>query len=531
MKHDPKSLLSGITSAFNEGNVELAVTFRDPLHQMIKARCFRGAAELEAKARCAQAYLVTADRQEASRCLSPFVSFAKSGQRFRLNLTKIKALQDSPTSYEAGLVISQVANLLYRSFQFPKGAELAGTADDLLQKRSDPEAILAIAENQIWWARLQWRVGELTAAKATLSRMLYQLERGQTEPHKVNGGRDLVWALAHDLWATFDWRQGHLDDARRRIHMALDRLRNEVVKDKIRLAHALYIAGRIEAADARPYTSPLRYYEQAKKILEDHKHSCVARPVVNAAQYCIKIKQRERAKKYLEEVRNLLDVIPSESERTYVTCDVLLAELWILEQSAYSGTSGWDAVLEKADELVETNTKLVRASATPNRLALEGALHRGLSKIHIHKSEKQVREGVKLARAVLEDAQKGGARKIEIAARFTIAEGVRGTDKGGALEQWREGTDLLSTINGGYLEEWQRRLGRELRAPLIVVIDPNKTFGEGKKALERAYYSNLWEIYRDHERCWKAAGVSKATWFTKKNAYNIGGAKDRGTAA
>ena len=245
---------------------------------------------------CCQVYCLLLLRKKAVDSLGGFLELSPDqDDRFKVEVKteKIEALRKEASDLVVGMVLSAIANVLYRYLQIAEGLKYAQLAEDYFQlaydtlhqdkagyeipRSSDPEAwrvyeekidlLIFCSENRVWLCRLLWpivrskqsnKLNKLEDITQLLNATVNELTRVYHEDRtddEVFAGVDLRMALALELWAVLLWTENNLDAARRRIYRALFLIRNRAgergIKDIVRLSFCLYTAGRIEGSRSR----------------------------------------------------------------------------------------------------------------------------------------------------------------------------------------------------------------------------------------------------------------------------------------
>ena len=481
--------------------------------------------DLQIRARSAQLSLLMVNKADAARSLSPFVRIGE-GRQLILDYGQLRRLQEHRFPFSAGIALAQIADLMFRSLESKRGSELAASADALLSKHDDTvpyeDRFLARRENEIWWCRLLWRAGEHRRAESLLSEAVNELRRslqhGTVDAAPVErGGVELLIAVALGLWASFDWMRGLLNDARRKVYEALFLLGTGDVDDPIRLAHALFTAGRIEAPQSTiGFSWSLNILQRARRLYEANHHPFVARTIVQQSQCLLKMGRADLAEILLQEVDHLTTaIIADEDEKVFARAEAQLTRLWILEEKAIE-TGDWVPCKGPAEALEA-------AEGLPSRVGLENMLHQGRVLVHLE-DRRDLDRGRNLLDTVVRESQNARRLRIEVGAYFALVESyLEGIDRNPELarEYWEKALRLRTSIESTYLARWEQRLGPKFDGPFFFSASPNLTLHDARDRFEAAFLGHVSSCSRNTNELINRLGVAKSTfWFLLKR-HNI----------
>lgn len=480
-----------------------------------------GDKRLELRARQAELALLRVDISGAAKALNDWVAF--DGSRVTLRQKNVEDLHfrdwEKP-NFARGLLLSQLANLLYRTHSFDLGAASARKAAAHLERSphaGDPRKFcLAACQNQIWWARLLWQLNEPAEAR---SRLRGVLDRLTNEARNVRGeelgGLDVVAALALSLEAALDWNLGNLDAARGRIYQALFLLRG-FAKDPVRQAYALYTASRVELIyQSHEATWPLRLVDESIALFEGSQHPFEWRARVQRAQCLVRIGEPSSASDELDRVEKGITDLGSRLapiEKQATTEELALVRIWIKENQALEygrGHDAWQAVLTLAERLM-TEAKPKGIHRKPRRLAVDGAVHYGLALVYSQSSPDA------RAKAVLEQAERdavdGGHRKERIAALLALAECERELGNiEGALKHCDSARRLLLQSENDYLRQWLARVERGFSNRFTFVVNLDDKLKHTVAKVKEQFIHYALAVSKSDEHAAQLAGVNRST--------------------
>lgn len=485
---------------------------------------------LSVQARVAQLNLLLMRLDRAAEALSPYAEFTSRG-RLRFHDASVEDLIASgENSFEVALALTQLANLAYRACYYPRGVEIAKEARRLLRDKCQDAPrdlkFLAEFENEIWLARLEWHCGSYQEAENILRLTLRELTK-ELRNSTLRGGIELLAAVALGMWASFDWRSSNkLRDARRKAFQAAFILSQGIVKSSIRLAHCLYMAGRIEASyslDSVGWWEEL--YNNAEEIFRRHHHIFQLRVRMQKALCLIGYGDIDQARQILDDLDKKMAEATQENtdfnsriypkEMEYVLANNALGRVWIKEYEARKEPAKWEECVELAAAIEEQELQ-------HPRLRAEGQLHYGLALTKCGKN-KQETEG----RAILEDtillAQKHNLTKIEIAARFALVESFvsHGGDNAKAQSHWDLATDLLREVRSSFLFRWKSTLGPDINTLNRVEVEINQTFEEAVSELAKKYLKYHSSRSNKKAALWNTIGVTPTKGYRLLEKYNV----------
>jgi hypothetical protein len=477
---------------------------------------------LQLEARGAQLYLVLVDKASAIRCLGNFVS-SSDGRSVVVDAERLDEMSQQVDPFSGGLTFAQAANLLYRSLDAELGAELAERADSYLSFRDGNwiDVELARLENRIWWSRLLWRSGQQPRAETLLAKTVDELgssfsETVDNRKLEETGGLDLLIALALDLWASWDWVRGTLDDGRRRIYEALFLLANGPAHDPVRLAHAQHTAARIEASDPASGSAwALRMLAEAEELLGNEKlhggkpHPFVMRIRAQRAQTEVRSGRLREARQTLDRVD--LSSLTDEDERSFVESDAALTEVWLAEGEATR--DGWQKCLELSRKLVRKDDRL------PLRLHLEGMLHHGIALVRTDNH----REGQKYLQQARIEGRGHQRKKIELAACLGLVESFSSRKEtwSRAVQCWEDARLLAFGLRSRYLGHWFREVGTLMQRLELLEVDPKRPLNPQLERFEEIYLQNGAAAARNMDELVQWSGVPRPTLYRKLANFHI----------
>jgi hypothetical protein len=464
-----RDLLMHVAELLWLGRIAEALPFRQRLLTQVKAGEL-GSLDRVARARAAQLSLVMIERKGAVAALAPFLD--ADGHP---NKDAVAELRKERDGLGAGLVLSQLANLMFRKFQAQLGDQLAEAADRCFaENRADhgPNDIeLARMENRVFWARLRWRAGKQRQAEAELDRTIEQLHASLTM--QDDGGRQVLLGCACDLKATFEQNKGH--DGRRWSYEAIYLLEQEPIRDPIRLAHALYALGRSEASHRRGALMPaVGLLNRAAELFHAVDHPFRERAQVQLATVYAKAEMPAEANQVLESIN-----FPSTAdgdEARWVEADRLLLLNFLAENNARRDQRLWPTALKTAEKLFAPEL-----GDLPPRIDAERHLHRGIALTHTRGDAPRTRDVLQKARTIATSNQ---MQRINVAACLAIVEHglLRGDNWADLQDVWLEADVLLGSINSTYLAQWRERLTKHLapshyfvRVPVVDKLEDAKT--------------------------------------------------------
>lgn len=446
------------------------------------------------QARAAQFHLLMMDKYAAARSLAPYVDMI-DGRNVRVSEAELDTLAETGGLYVLGSIQSQIANLMNSCFRYEHGAKLAQSADQLMAHEGDLvtelDRRLAQCENNIWRARLLSHCGRVEDAEGLLRGVLRSLADALEWPvaaeDATKGGIDLLAALTLDLSASLDLRAGRLDEGRRKIYQALFLLRGGRVRCTVRLAHALYMAARIEVSYGHTAKEWCLYlFDEAVERFRRMGHPFQFRTLVQKAQFFTRFPGVHDAEEVLAAVDRGLQLARRRKqihpdEEGYVRADQALTRVWILERKARQNPQLWTSCVDEARRLVAHDPK-------PHRLGIEGELHLGYAMIHSTSSDERKR-GREILETCLIEARRSNLRKIEAAAHFALSESY--LDSGGKRElcegHFDLGAKLAAGMRSAFLQSWRESLQRTLQRPGTIEIQLNQTLPQAEEELKRKF--------------------------------------------
>jgi tetratricopeptide (TPR) repeat protein len=486
---------------FETGQVGEALKLRKELRDAVIKGKEKSADALQAQAMTAYLDLMMLDKTQALKCLEPFLIWqGEAGTQ--INRKELAHVTDP---FLGGLITAQLANLLYRSFNYEKGEQIASEADALLRRSGDATLFMFLTrwESRIWRARLAWRCGRRQEAEHSLQEALENLGRRHNS-ERERGGIELLMAVALSLWAAMDWVRGRLDDARRKIYQSLFLLRGGEANDPIRLAYALYTGGKIEASySSTEFEWPIRLLCESEEIFRKHRHPFLCRATIQRAQCLVKAGRIDDAEKVLGQLA--MSDIQDPDERAYAEAESGLTRLWISERRVRNGMARWQDCLRESRKLLHSVDTL------PRRLQAEIHLHHGRALIHLEDRNK----GREHSQKALEIAERDGRIKIQAGAYFVLTESFLGpqADQGMALHHWKEGLRLLANVQSSYLSQWKEDLAPRIEGPIIFSLPNHLPLARAKEEFMRDYLRYHCARAVSLKDLLKHLGISRASLF------------------
>lgn len=476
-------------------------------------------------ARHAELQLLRVDIVAAAETLSEWVSWKGSAATVRWDaVAELERDLTRRASFAKGLVLSELANLLYRTHDFHDGCRCAEKAakhlDDTNQLANARDRVLASSQNRIWLARLRWQMNRTADARADLRAVLDTLTKEASGVSgKELGGIDLLAALALSVEAAFDWNFGNLDVARGRIFQALFLLRGQHVDDPIREGYALHTASRIETIyrSAEP-SWPLRLADESVALFAKHSHPFEWRARVQRAQCLVRAGASDAAHDEIDRVTAAVDELgarlaPVEARATME--EAALIRIWIVENDArQQGMQGeaWAKSRKLSLELMQTaqGTRSEDGHRKPRRLAVDGAIHYGLALIHGCDPDRE------RARIILVQAEKdaviGGHRKERIAALLALAECDQALgDSKNAMAHWDVARTLLLECENDFLSYWMSIVERGFKRRFSVVVSLDDKLDLAVKKFKQVFIAYAAALTRNTAETAELAGVDRST--------------------
>jgi tetratricopeptide (TPR) repeat protein len=478
--YECRRVIIELCAAFRYGKIGGALGRRAELSLAVKCEGLKPEERLYANIMAAKLDTLMFAKADAEESLRPYVTLDNK-QRAKPNWKNLESLENQQNSFITGTLFTEVANFLFRKYAFQEGMKIAERADSLLSKGDgSPDGLsllLAKGENTIWLARLAARCNQQQYAEKILRKMVEEMESKYSIYKKgERGGIDHILAMAFDLWASFDWIRGDRS-ARQKIYRALFLLRDGEADDPIRLAHALYIAGKIEASySVTDFEWPIRLLEDAQEKFMEYKHPLARRCAIQKAQCLTKADKREDARDVLNKAKAI--EISDIEELTYSEAESTLTEVWIREAKARDKSGNWEDCIDEAKKLI------AKIEHLPRRLQAETHLHYGIILIHLEKyadAQNHLDKAITLV-------EKDGRIKLKVGVCFAYAESYKKSgDPEKALKWWKNGLQLFANVQSSHLSQWKDRLAREFPDnQLIININPKQSKEEMKLAIRKA---------------------------------------------
>lgn len=442
--------------------------------------------------------------------------------------------QSSP--FISGLVYSQAANICYRTNQTVAGLRASSRARRLLRTAArngsweGRQIQLALWENELWTARLRVRRNEPAAALKLIRKLVDKLndtlDRTTRKlpgdmPSSPAGGAyarvHLLLAMTLDLWALIDWRQGRLDEARRRIYRGLFLLTSGSVDDPVRRAQLLFSASRIEASHSENNAGTVPWARHlagcAARAFEEVRHPFHVRALLKEAICYLKSNEVEASGQHLEYVSRLVDkdafdLGKSAWNHALTLGELRLTRLFHLEAKANVAEVSWEDVRSAAAELH-------RLPLLPARLKAEARLHEAIATIRLGERG-ALDEADGLLDEALSFAKDAHHLKIEAAcylARVELAQTLGDTEL--LRKSWSEASEAVTRSQSSYLEAWALSLSVRLQEALPVKFD--KTWPAFVPYIRRLY-KGYWAQYGarnnlNQEQVRELVKVGRTMWY------------------
>lgn len=459
------ALVHSVEDFLDAGDVDEAVARR----KQLASACLNAREDpnvLRARVLAAELCLIMVERREVERLLKDYI---KEGLHARMTEIERVASRDP---LQGAALASAGGDFLFRQRAYDDAYKLTARAQELLAKAPlhDSRATVLRLWNLARWARISWRTADKGGfADHHLQRCLDYLARAGTE---IRTGRaHSIEAFSLDVWASLDWARGRLDDARRKIYRALFLLQRGTVKDRARLGHALFTAGKIEASfsGGEHSRTAIDILEEAEKTFPDG-HALKPQAVIQKAEALIKAGETNTAEGILGGLGRPDDPV----QRT----EAALAWAWIHIRSGE-----WAKGQERAQEILDQS----RSVQIPRRLLAEGHLQLGRALV----GSGDRKRGIGELKNALTTAVRHGRVKIEIAAHLELADTyiLLGEDED-AHEHWQQATSLLSRVRSAYLEERRDEIGRRLRTGWAFVVETSNYELE-KRKFSLAFFGRL----------------------------------------
>ena len=510
------------------------VGVRDKILEAIKANNFAKEEDnLVAKALAAYLYILTMEKNKAIQSLSPFVERSETSAQLILNEVELNQLKARAEVREinplfAGMIFTQTAILCYRCFEYKKGERLVSKAKRLFdlsetwETADDTSLLLARWENEIYWARIEWRTGRLLEAEKRLDNVAAEIvERYRQHPgENTTGGFDNLLAVALSLMASLAWVQGDHETGRLLIHRALFLLSCGTVRDELRQANTLYLAGKLEASFGPRSLSWAVSLEERAEVAFDRMEEYLGKPhpwrlhaTLQKAKCLINLDELEEARLVLEDVEKRLEeiLVDDPEEMGLLQAEKALSLVWIEERQAETNPTA-----EQWEKCFNIASKIAHYGNIPPRLKAESDLHLGRALANISGRENDGREYLQEA---LSWAHQHNRVKIEIASYLALTESYLSTEKPKAMIYWKDSQRLLEGAPSSYLRKWSKRL-----APLVqgsLLIDIEKPFEKAKETFESSYF--IYHAARtdwDQPRFTKVTGLDRNKYYRMKRKYD-----------
>jgi len=342
----------------------------------------------------------------------------------------------------AGLFNAERANLAFRRGELTGGMKFARAAIELLDSRGAdtggfPVALAKLLEHlsHAWWARLRWQGAEDREARCDArERLDDQISRVRAFRRMAfdavgHGGADVVLALLLDLAAEFDASLGYTEKAARLAQAGVTLLREGKARDDPRLAHLLYVLGKIESrrGEEDNFLVAVELFRSAH-ALYGKEHPFRFRAKNQEAQCLVRTGRVDDAAALLAIARGDLDDASnvSSGERTYVTDSFSMTALWLNSRKARNHArdhgvediEAWKGCERDALAILDVQHVL------PARLRADSLLQLGLARARLGKTD----EAERALQDACDEAAKADLATIQIAAQFMLAEAQHATD-------------------------------------------------------------------------------------------------------
>lgn len=528
-KYKGKNLIDDSLMALRNGDTAYLLSHRGDLSRAAEVKGGNEKQKLQSRALAISLNTLMFDKVESYKLLTQFVEETKD-KKVKAIETELDKLEQNLDSFTVGLFFSAVANFLFRNLAFSEGIYFAQKAHGLLLKDDDsvdPLLRLVVkAENTSWLVRLltreeKQRDEKQQEAEQLLRQTIDKLvecykDFGAAKKYRKDerGGLDLELAIALNLWAAFLWTRGDLEAARQKIYRALFLLRDGNAQDPIRLAHSLFVSGKIEASySTANFEWALLLLREAEDIFKDNRHPLASRCAIQSAQCLHKASRSKEAGEVLTSALTSITQITDDVERSFAEAEWAMTQVWILEDEARAKRREWEDCRKESQKFFNQ----AEAGKLPRRLKAEAYLHHGLVLVHLGRYE----DGRKQLHKATEIAKQDGRIKINVAAYFALTESYIGPegDPTEAKRFWTEGLRLFANVQSTFLERWEERLAPEVAAAtkrgMLIAIDPTQRFEDVEKEFKRTFLRGYLASESDpwDEDSLKKRGLSRPTLY------------------
>jgi tetratricopeptide (TPR) repeat protein len=434
----------------------------------------------ELRAWVAYVALTVFHRESAADALRPYLA-----PQNPLQVATAAAFGSGPRrSFSAGLVLSQLGRLFYRFGDLKSAQSFTRRALEALTdvEGDSTAAWLLAALSNVWLARILWNLGLRGDVDAALEQTTRAL-MGAEAPASAEGGRGVVLANAFTIWAHFDWLRADIGKGREKSYKALYYSGASGAKNPVALAHALYVAARIEVSESPAHLSwPMQMLEKSEDLFRGVGHAFQWRVRVVRAQCHIDADEPNEANRLLDSV---LD-----GERTselhgqeLARLEAELTRLWIREDEAAANPRLWRSCLSTCRNIRARFPKL------PEALQSEADLHLGLAQLHT----RDKRTGEELLEGITMRSGNRGIAKIVARAHLGLAQrrALAPATQAEAAAHFDKAFALLAQERSAYWRRLHDRIGSSMIENETLELDMNKSYAEA----EREFLGKLYALH------------------------------------
>ncbi|HZP29720.1 MAG TPA: hypothetical protein VFC99_12260, partial [Acidimicrobiia bacterium] len=243
-----RDLVQETQQLLDSGDVDGAVERRDILAAAIPSLPEGHLDRVRAQALAASLYLVLVQRAKAAEVLAPFIRDGVHAEE-----QPIRAIAERDPAIAAAIA-SAGADALFRMRSYDDADRLVKLALELIGTHHVSALGIEARHRAMLHlrtlaraGRIEWRtVAKGGPARSRLEACLRELDGYAAR--LTHEQASSVEAFVLDIWAAVDWSSGRHHEARGRIYRAITLLERPGMRDRSRLAHAYYIAGKIESS-------------------------------------------------------------------------------------------------------------------------------------------------------------------------------------------------------------------------------------------------------------------------------------------